>query len=261
MINYFQIQRQAAKELIPESIIEKDYFIELLLFYLGNDNLFNRKIVFRGGTALKKIYFPDYRYSEDLDFIIYDGEDLNDFKERINKILKNISSDFPFNPSASSKLHNDRLQIFIQYDIIPEISVTKELKIDILRDNFIPSFKEKRIIFTHQDFKNEICKLNTYILESVVADKISRIMDVDKEARDIYDLWYLLKSDLEISKIRNILIERFGYEIDFHDLISKIKSDSYKKTWKIRLERQIRELPLFDIISGQLEKLIKDKLI
>jgi predicted nucleotidyltransferase component of viral defense system len=54
-LDYFQIQRQAAKEIIPESIIEKDYFIELLLFYFGNDDLLNKKIVFRGGTALKKI--------------------------------------------------------------------------------------------------------------------------------------------------------------------------------------------------------------
>ena len=31
MINYFQIQRIASQKRIPEDIIEKDYFIELLL--------------------------------------------------------------------------------------------------------------------------------------------------------------------------------------------------------------------------------------
>ena len=69
MINYFQIQRIASQKRIPEDIIEKDYFIELLLFYLSSDYSFRKKFVFRGGTALKKIYFPDYRFSEDLDFL------------------------------------------------------------------------------------------------------------------------------------------------------------------------------------------------
>lgn len=51
-----------------ESLIEKDYFCSLVLAYLyaGGD----RRMVFRGGTALNKIYSGFYRLSEDLDFSI-----------------------------------------------------------------------------------------------------------------------------------------------------------------------------------------------
>jgi len=51
MIDYFQIQRIASQKEIPEEIIEKDYLIELLLFYIGKDNYFKKTIVFRGGTG------------------------------------------------------------------------------------------------------------------------------------------------------------------------------------------------------------------
>ncbi len=57
MISYFQIQRIAAQKGFPEDLIEKDYFIELLLFYLSSNSFFNKNSIFRGGTSLKKSIF------------------------------------------------------------------------------------------------------------------------------------------------------------------------------------------------------------
>ncbi len=57
MIGYNQIQRIAANEGVTEAVIEKDYFIELLLFYLSNNPSFKENAVFRGGTCLKKFIF------------------------------------------------------------------------------------------------------------------------------------------------------------------------------------------------------------
>ncbi|MBM3702936.1 MAG: hypothetical protein FJW63_08130 [Actinobacteria bacterium] len=87
MISYFQIQRLASQKEVSEDIIEKDYFIELILYYLSDDDFFNEGVVFRGGTALKKIYFSDYRYSEDLDFLIKDKEKLLNYSQKFDKNL------------------------------------------------------------------------------------------------------------------------------------------------------------------------------
>src|SRR4030065_1333338 len=109
MISYFQIQRLASQKKVPENIIEKDYFIELLLYYLSNSEYFSEKAVFRGGTALKKIYFPDYRYSEDLDFIVGPKANLQTLDEILDKTLDKISIAFPFKPTKISTVKNDRL--------------------------------------------------------------------------------------------------------------------------------------------------------
>jgi len=63
MLNYAKCKRIAVKAAVPEDIIEKDYFIELLLFYISRNKFLKAKFVFRGGTALKKVYFPDYRFN------------------------------------------------------------------------------------------------------------------------------------------------------------------------------------------------------
>lgn len=51
-MNYFQSQRLAEIAGVPPETIEKDYFIELMLFYLAKDNKLKEKLIFRGGMAL-----------------------------------------------------------------------------------------------------------------------------------------------------------------------------------------------------------------
>jgi len=261
MIDYFQIQRIASQKEIPEEIIEKDYLIELLLFYIGKDNYFKKTIVFRGGTALKKVYFPEYRFSEDLDFLVEEKEELKEYEQRVDQILTKITYDYPFQLNKVTRFNKERLQIFISYDIVTEIRGVKELKVDILKDDFIPAFQKKKIQFTYPEFKKEHVELNTYILEAIASDKISRILGVDKEVRDIYDLWYLLNLELDFSKIKSEFRKKFGFEIHFSNLLNEITLPVFKRNWRIRLERQVKNLPSYEIVVKELKELIENKLI
>lgn len=49
-------------------IIEKDYILSWVLAGIAANKKLQNKLVFKGGTALKKCYFGNYRFSEDLDF-------------------------------------------------------------------------------------------------------------------------------------------------------------------------------------------------
>jgi len=261
MITYSQIQRLAAKQELPEEIIEKDYLIELILFCFAKDDYFKERLVFRGGTALKKVYFPNYRFSEDLDFLIDDVEDLKGYEQRIDKLLARINSEYPFHLDKRLELRKDRLQFFILYDIFTEIKAVKELKVDILRDSFIPSYERRKMLFSYQEFEKEKLSLKTYRLESVVSDKISRILDVDNEPRDIYDLWYLLKLEIDVIKIKIELKKRYDYDIYLPNLLTEITKEAHKRNWQIRLEKQIPNLPRYETITEELKDLIKTKLL
>src|SRR5579863_48528 len=54
---------------IPESVLERDYCLAWLLCTLAESDL-KPLLAFKGGTALKRCYFGDYRFSEDLDFTL-----------------------------------------------------------------------------------------------------------------------------------------------------------------------------------------------
>lgn len=259
MIDYLQVQRLALKNNVSPEIIEKDYFIELVLFYFSKDSSLCENLVFRGGTALKKVYFPEYRFSEDLDFVIDNKKEINIYQEMIIQILQKISSDYPVKMDKRSMSKSDQLQLFITYDIIPDIRGVKELKVDILQDYYIPKHERKRLLFTYPEFENKNSVLETYALESVVCDKIGRILDVDNEPRDLYDLWYLLKLNLDINIIRKEFKNKYGYEIIIPNLLRDIVKDDYRQNWRNRLIYQMFDLPDFDIVIKDLNKLIKEK--
>jgi len=260
MIDYLQVQRLALKNNVSPEIIEKDYFIELVLFYYSKDSSLCENLVFRGGTALKKVYFPEYRFSEDLDFVIDNNKEINIYKEIIIQILQKISSDYPIKIDKRSMFKRDRLQLFITYDIIPDIRGVKELKVDILQDYYIPKHERKRLLFSYPEFENKNSVLETYALESVICDKIGRILDVDDEPRDLYDLWYLLKLDLDIKILKKEFKNKYGYGIIIPNLLREIVKNDYRQNWENRLIHQMFDLPDFDIVIKDLNKLIKEKI-
>jgi len=241
MINYFQSQRLAARAGVPPEIIEKDYFVELILLYIAKDRELKDKLIFRGGTALRKIYLSDYRFSEDLDFLVANIENLKDYIKLIDHIIEKINLEFPYNLKERFESESDRLQLFISYDIIPEIRAAKELKLDILKDSYIPPTLNKRILFVYDAFRDEKADLRIYTLESVAVDKICRILDVDNEPQGFKN--------------------KIGYDIYYPNLLNAIKNDDYRRNWEIRLTKQIKDLPQYKSLVRELEELIEKKLI
>ena len=54
---------------IPEAVLEKDYCLSWFLVGMSATSL-KDLLAFKGGTAIKKCYISDYRFSEDLDFTL-----------------------------------------------------------------------------------------------------------------------------------------------------------------------------------------------
>ena len=86
MIRPAEIQKKANKEKVRDTQIEKDYILTWILTGVANNEALSQALAFKGGTVLKKFYFKDYRYSEDLDFTLVDDrlsneEIQNAFKE------------------------------------------------------------------------------------------------------------------------------------------------------------------------------------
>lgn len=72
MIEPKEINKVAAINRVSDRQIEKDYVLSWVLFAISKNKMLNKALVFKGGTVLKKAYFEDYRFSEDLDFTLID---------------------------------------------------------------------------------------------------------------------------------------------------------------------------------------------
>ena len=75
----------------------------------------------------------------------------------------------------------------------------------------------------------------------------------------MYDLWYLLKLNLDIKIIKKEFKNKYGYRIFISNLLREIVKDDYKQNWGNRLIHQIFNLPDYNIVIKDLNKLIKEK--
>lgn len=69
MISTAELARLAHHLRMGDRVMEKDYVLSWLLIAIADSELRNG-LAFKGGTALKRCYYPDYRFSEDLDFTL-----------------------------------------------------------------------------------------------------------------------------------------------------------------------------------------------
>jgi uncharacterized protein len=70
---------------VREDVLERDYCLAWFLNALAQSDL-RPVFAFKGGTALKRSYFPDYRFSEDLDFTLREALSFDEIRARLEHI-------------------------------------------------------------------------------------------------------------------------------------------------------------------------------
>ena len=86
-MNADSLKKIAAKQKIPFGTVEKDYVITIILALISEMQASNL-MAFKGGTAIKKIYFPDARFSEDLDFTCHVSKEATKTIEQLATVIK-----------------------------------------------------------------------------------------------------------------------------------------------------------------------------
>ncbi|MHB1921351.1 MAG: nucleotidyl transferase AbiEii/AbiGii toxin family protein, partial [Chitinophagaceae bacterium] len=94
MIKPGEIQQKAREVGVRDQQIEKDYILSWILKGIAQHEQLSKTIVFKGGTVLKKIYFEDYRFSEDLDFTLLNNEITNEqIFEWFNEVFEYVKDE------------------------------------------------------------------------------------------------------------------------------------------------------------------------
>ena len=118
MILQKEIRQLAISWDVPPDTVDKDYVLGH--FLAGCHHHFGDQLIFKGGTCLRKCYFPNYRFSEALDFSSRAGDfELTD--GLIQQVCQNIQDHCGIrfhSEGIEPLLHNDQLkgyQVKIRY--------------------------------------------------------------------------------------------------------------------------------------------------
>ncbi|MBL7844017.1 MAG: nucleotidyl transferase AbiEii/AbiGii toxin family protein [Cyclobacteriaceae bacterium] len=138
MIKGAEIQKKAFQEGVRDQQIEKDYVLSWVLRGIASHADLSKVMVFKGGTVLKKVYFENYRFSEDLDFTLIEdctNEQIFSWFHEIFSMIKE-SVNIPLSATDDAILHEDGgLNFYINYvGPLGGIGSNKKIKIDIARN-------------------------------------------------------------------------------------------------------------------------------
>jgi predicted nucleotidyltransferase component of viral defense system len=90
MIRDIEIREKAREYAVPETTIEKDYALNWILrsLYQQTD-----AFALKGGTGLRKIYFENYRFSEDLDFTMLRSAGRSEIERMLKSTIQTAKKD------------------------------------------------------------------------------------------------------------------------------------------------------------------------
>lgn len=261
-----RIQQAAKDARVSQPVVERDYAESYVLLGIASHKALRKSLVFKGGTALRKIYFARYRYSEDLDFSSAagptDADLLNAVRAAVDAGQAAARALAPVTMTVERYKARDPhpagqeaflVRVQFPWQRQPMIPV----KIEVTQDEPVLLPAPERPVVHGYDEPFDVC-VRTYALEEICAEKLratrqtqARLAErgwVRSRARDYYDLWHLVRLDRvdwrEVSAILPRKCAHRDLRIDSAaDVFGSALLDEVRATWERTLGPFVTDLP------------------
>jgi len=282
MILKREIEQIAEQKKVAKATIDKDWVLGHFIDAIFSIPECKRDLIFKGGTCLKKCWFNNYRFSEDLDFTSINPGFMLD-KKLLDKIasLVNERTEIPLHVQKLEQLKfNDRPTGFA--------AIVKFWGADHPRNQAPPppqrwltSIKIEIIIYEqmvfppairpiHHGYSDNLSELTAagipcYSIQEVLAEKLRALIQRSYSApRDFYDIWYLSQnvSELNWSEIVEAFHKKMKFKnIEFTGIEQMINKENDKQlmaAWNNSLAHQIPgdDFPEYGIVRKEIKHLL-----
>ena len=277
MILQSEILQIAEHEGVPPDTIDKNWVLGHFLAGLFSSDWAQENLIFKGGTCLKKCYYKDYRFSEDLDFTLVAPSFIVTDK-LMQTVCKNITS------KTGILLHPQKVETIIsenqscgykamihfwganhkrnQQPTLPQRWLTS-IKVEIISFEKLIDVPNYRVLL--DDFSDSLqfvgLEIPCYSIFEIVAEKFRSLLQRSYAApRDYYDLWHILSSEkIDWNKLLVILKEKLIFKKiqynNYEDFFEENRLKNVKREWKNSLQNHIRhvKLPDFEVVLEELK--------
>lgn len=190
-------------------LVEHDLVLSRAICELYKNSVICEELVFRGGTALQKLFFSKAgRFSEDLDFVQITAKPIGPLTDAIRSCLDYWLGE------PSWKQNSGRFTLIYNFQTEMEPISKRKVKIEInTREHFsVNHLITKKYIVANSWFSgstNVLC----YSFEELLGTKL-RALYQRKKGRDLYDLWYSMAEypELDTGIIVDILQQYMSFE-------------------------------------------------
>ena len=261
---------------VSKSVIDKDWMLGHFIAAIFNEPELKETLIFKGGTCLKKCWFDEYRFSEDLDFTSK-SQELELTQQHLKFITKYVEDNTEVKThivSLKPLKFKDRLtgyEAIIKFwgadhprNIMPPTPDRWQTKIKIeiiLYEEMIFDVSQQKVTHPYSDTLKLETTIPCYKIEEVLAEKLRALIQRSYTApRDYYDIWYLSNNfpDLDWESIVVAFHKKMRFKnLEFtgiEQLINPKSDKALKGAWKNSLGHQIQQdkLPDYEIVRSNL---------
>ncbi|MFP4395022.1 MAG: nucleotidyl transferase AbiEii/AbiGii toxin family protein [Anaerolineales bacterium] len=264
----------------PFWVLEKDYALGYLLTGMAQVSLLHDALVLKGGTALRKFYFTDYRFSEDLDFsAVAQLSDVDAaMQEAIEATEGQLQAQGPFAVIGERLVlrdpHPGGQDAFIVRVRFPaHREPFCRLKVEITYDEevLLPPI-ECPLLHRYPDPPQVMW--HCYTLGEIVAEKLRALLQsyarlkergwgASRVCRDYYDLWYMLsQASPETDVLSDLLARKCALRqmsfVSSEDFLAQELQAVARTEWEHQLLPFVPNAPSAEQVLGELADLLSD---
>ena len=190
---------KAGSRRLHEAVLERDYCLAWFLVALSRTPL-RERLAFKGGTAIKRCYFGDYRFSEDLDFTLATGSTFDEIRRELDPVFaearRATGAVFRF-AREDRRMHENSHTFYLGYEgPLPAPAGGRELKVDVtIRERLVFPLEDRPVLRGYEEYADlpDDAKIRVYSLGEIMAEKVVALTDrARNEPRDLYDIWHLV---------------------------------------------------------------------
>lgn len=169
--------------------IEQDLIMSRALVDLYSDPHVKEALVFRGGTALNKLFInPSARYSEDIDFVQKNKDPIGQTIDAIRVLLR------PWLGEPKWKITQRSAKLTYRYEAVNKMP--GKLKIEINTTEHFQVFPFKTVPFSvNSDWFKGGANIITYEIDELIGTKL-RALYQRRKGRDLFDMWFVTMNTL-----------------------------------------------------------------
>jgi len=221
MISEAKVKSTARRLGVDPAVVDRDHALGVVLWALtvGGDAT---GWVFKGGTCLRKCYFGDYRFSEDLDFTVLGRLDADGARAAISACEPALASQGIRLLAQDARVEvmddeygRESVEIRVPYRGALQMGSAQNVQFHLSADEQMAFAPVRRsLLHPYEDASGLSCEIRAYALEEVLAEKLRAAAGQRRHAvaRDIYDIANLVRRGVDESAALSTLPAKAAYK-------------------------------------------------
>jgi len=274
------LKTHARERGIRLDIIEKDYALSYLLAAIAEMPGLGDEIALKGGTALRKLYYPGHRFSEDLDYsTLIPGPILN-IEQKVAEAIQGMREmlyqrgpfQVEFEPLSLREPHpGGQVAYLVRLQFPAQRQPLCRLKVEIAIDEpvLLPAIARPIL----HDFDEPMqARVPAYALAEIVAEKLRALLQsrehltrrgwgASRVCRDYYDLWQILRREGRLDGSIPDLVQRkcAARHVAFEAPESLVNEDLFNVAcaeWEAQLQPFVPNAPPAEQVLAEARPLV-----